>query len=346
MKNRNFLLASGFALSLFAVPGCGSDDADSAASGSCTIVDLGDGTSAIRCPDGTEIVVQNGKDGDKGEKGDKGEDAACTLGEEDGKYTLTCGDKTIAIGDSCPDGFPLDVIAYGGSTQYAYTLALFQASNCTWVRGDVILVEYAEFPAVMRRIEKVDGVIEIAGNTIESIEFPKLAEVGGYLAVLEDANVKELKFPALRTVGEVLAIDTVDKLVSMDFSALESVGDWLYVLGNDAIETVSFPALKSVVGIHFEQNEALVSVGDFAALEEIVGAGDGTDAEYALVHVSNHPALTSFGKLGSVSEIDGHVAVFKNPELPQEDVDALFDAIDVKGQTYFCENKGGDACLD
>ena len=197
----------------------------------------------------------------------------------------------------------------------------------------------------MRRIEKVDGVIEITANTIESIEFPKLVEVGGYLAVYEDANVKELKFPALRTVGDALAIDTVDKLVSMDFSALESVGDWLYVLWNDAIETVSFPALKSVVGIVFEKNQALTTVEDFAALEEIVGAGDGTDASYELVYVANHPALTSFGKLGTVSEIDGHIGFFSNPELPQEDIDALFENIDVKGQKRFCGNKGGEPCL-
>src|SRR5690606_15353587 len=40
--------------------------------GNCTIVDLGDGTSAIKCPDGSELVVQNGKDGKDGKDGADG----------------------------------------------------------------------------------------------------------------------------------------------------------------------------------------------------------------------------------------------------------------------------------
>jgi len=344
MKHKPYWLPF-FALSLLTIPGCGSDDAESAG-GSCTVVDLGDGTSAIRCPDGSELVVPNGKDGEKGEPGDKGADASCSLGEEDGKYTLTCGDQSVVVGDSCPDGFPLDVIAYGGSTQYAYTLALFQVTNCTWVRGNVAVASSAELPALMRRIEKVDGSVEIAENDLENISFPKLTEVGGYLAVYGNATLENIELPALRTVGNALAIDSNESLTAVDFAALEQVGDWLYVDSNDALEALSFPSLESVLGIELRNNEALASVGDFTALEEIVGEGDGADAEYALVLVEGNDALTSFGKLGSVSQIDGHVAFVQNPELPQEDVDALFEDIDVTGEKYFCGNKGGSACAD
>lgn len=360
MKNKPYWLMPFFAFSLFAVPGCGGDDSDATA-GNCSVVDLGDGTSAIRCPDGTELVVQNGQPGEKGDKGDDGDEAACTLGEEGGKYTLTCGDQTVVIGDACEDGFAMDLEADPTSGVYM----LFRMSNCTWVRGNVIIDGVSEIPELFSRIEKVGGALVVVDTDVEEVSFPNLTEVGelyvdgngslttldfpaltkaGYFAIEENDALTNLSFPELTEVVRDFYVMENHALTSVDgFPKLETVGSWFSIGDNAALETIgNFTSLKRVGGLEIWDNTVLTSVADFSALEKIAGS-DGV-AGFSLLYVGFNPVLASFGGLGSVSTIDGNVTIMENPELSQDDVDALLEGIDVTGDKNVCGNKGGDAC--
>jgi len=364
MKHKPFWLMP-FALSLFAVPGCGSDDSDATPAGNCAIVDLGDGTSAIRCPDGSELVVRNGNDGEKGDKGDDGDQAACTLDESEGKLTLTCGDQSVGIGDACTEGFPADVYVAAGEADGAASLLLFQVSNCTWVRGSVLIRDVDAIPELLSRIEKIDGSLEVYETGLEAVSLPNLTEVGslyvgqneliesvdfpaltkaGGLFIEDNAVITDLAFPSLASVEHDLYIDGNDGLTTVDaFASVETIGGWLHFANNPNLETVgNFTSLASVAGIELWNNETLVSVADFPALEEIAGFGEPIVG--SLLYVANHLALSSFGKLGSVSTIDGDVTFEYNLELPQSDIDDLLDGIDITGSQYICGNKGGPAC--
>lgn len=352
-----------FAFSLLAVVGCGRDDSEATPAGNCEIVDLGDGSSAIRCPDGTELVVRNGKDGEKGDKGDDGNQDACTLGEKDGKFTLTCGDQSIVIGDACEDGFPLSIIFDGDTTEAGWVL--FAVSNCTWVRGDVSIEGGGEIPAALARIEKIDGMLGITETAIEEVSFPNLTEVDVLYVIMNEAltsvdfpslvdvrnfaisnnpQLTTLGFPSLTNVERSLRLEENPALTTVDaFPKLETVGDWFVIVGNDGLEAVGgFTSLERVGSLAVYDNDALVSVADFPALEEITGS-DGPVGS-SVVYIANNPVLASFGKLGSVSTIDGDVTVVNNPELPQEVIDELLDGIDITGGLYVCGNKGGGEC--
>jgi len=76
-------------------------------------------------------------------------------------------------------------------------------------------------------------------------------------------------------------------------------------------------------------------------LEEITY--DPVDYVFALF-VAWNDALTSFGKLGSVSAIPGDVGFMGNPALRHEDIEGLLDGIEISGDTEICENEGGPAC--
>lgn len=346
-------LTSFFALfSLLAVPGCGSDDGEGDAAGACSIVNRGDGTSVIQCPDGSELVVNNGtdgkdgvdgKDGEKGDKGDKGDDAACTLDEVDGKYTLTCDGESVVIGDSCDDGYPFDVVLDDGEVETL--LVLLQVSNCTRLSRDVFIDGYpeVELPKVLSRIEKIDGDIYIQNNTkLKEVSFAGLITVGSDIRVRDNDALEKLDFPALTTIGDGLWFERNTALIDIDgFPALESLGSWLGISEHPALESVSnFVALKSVRAIDIVDNDSLESIAEFPVLEEITGPATG----YPVFSIQRNPVLTSIGKLGEVSEIDGDVQISGNSELAKSVVDDLLDGIDITGDVKVCGNKDGDSC--
>lgn len=76
----------------------------------------------------------------------------CTLTDKgDGTQELTCGDVTITLGDKCEEGFKADLVVgkpadSSGKTisSPTYTpgqdlsLQLFEMTNRTWVRGQVV----------------------------------------------------------------------------------------------------------------------------------------------------------------------------------------------------------------
>lgn len=335
------------ALSLLALPGCGSDDADAdtdGKAGSCTITDKGDGTSAIVCPDGTELVVSNGKDGNDGKDGSDGQDGKdaepkCTLEDNgDGTHSLTCGETSVVIGDSCEQGFPGDVFVVDPveEPEAAMTLTLFQASGCTHIRGDLVVHESPgeALPLAFARIEQVDGGVYIESNEgLERIAFPSLKTVGGEFYVSNNAELTQVDAPKLVEIEGDFVIEGNDSFVELTgFPALEAVGGWVTIIENPALErTGGFESLTRFGGIQMWENHALVSMADFPALETIEGFGEGVDAGYSLLYIDSHDSLTEIGGFGKLSDIDGNLTIAYNPKLPQCEVEALLDTLTVTG---------------
>lgn len=384
--NRNFtLLTSLVALSLVAFTGCSNDDngAEPKMVGSCTIVDKGDGTSAIRCPDGSEIVVKNGTNGAPGEDGNNGKDGAqgqsgkdgkdgkdpspCTLTDNaDGTQTLTCGTTSVVIGDNCEQGFPSDVVVTDPSHDEGILLTLFQATSCTWIRGDLVVAEYPgeQLPKALSRIEQVDGSVVIGfedyGNeALTSISFPNLAIVGSDLIIEENHALTQLDgFPVLEHVGGDFGVWANPELVNVgDFPALKSVAMldfWnnpkLVSIGSfDELESAEamywetsealtdmgrFPKLTSVQGFYVYYNDALETLSEFPALETIDGD----------VQIMDNAELTSLAGLSAVQTITGDVTIVDNAKLAQCHVDELLDGIDVQGDMLVELNDDDATC--
>lgn len=390
MDHKALWLTPIFALSLLAVPGCGSDDAEADAAGACTVTDLGDGTSAIRCPDGTELVVQNGKDGDKGDKGDQGDkgntgedgkdgkdgkdaEPPCSLAENaDGTHSLTCGGKTVVVGDDCEGGFQGDLwVAAPGSYFHDSSLTLFQATSCTWIRGSLYVEEYERkaLPKALARIDKIDGDLYIGydyGNDeLESVSFPELKSIGEGLHIMWNYALKEIDdFPKLETIGERFSVDynvelqaigdfpvltSAESLAFRDSPKLESIGsfDELVNIGNlewyglDGLTDMgSFPRLERAGVFKFGGNHSMESLADFPELEVLEGL-----AGYAhILEISDNEKLASIDGLKQVTSVGGDVYIGDNPELDQSDVDDLLDGIDITGDVNTCGNKGGASC--
>ena len=341
-----------FALSLFALPGCGSDEGDAA--GSCTIADLGDGTSAIRCPDGSELVVKNGtdgkdgvdgKDGEKGDKGDKGDDADCTLDEVDGQYTLTCGGQSVVIGDSCADGFAPDLVIENDKSM---SLALFQVTNCTWLRGDLNVYKYpnAELPEALSRIEKIDGWISISeSHALEEMSLPRLVEVGTDIGIIYNDAIEKVSFPALKTVGRFLTIDYNENLSDISgFGVLESVGASFTIDTNPLLETLgSFDSLTKVGALNVWENASLETLGDFPKLQTIECEHEDC-MDLGRLSILDNDVLTSIAGLSALEKVEGRVTVADNPSLPESDVEDFIDGLAEVGEREVCGNKDGVAC--
>jgi OmcA/MtrC family decaheme c-type cytochrome len=86
-----FLALAGALASVLAVAGCKGGKGDAGANGangtSCTLSDNHDGTSTIRCPDGTSVTVPTGQPS-----------VSCTVADNgDGTKTITCSDGTSVV---------------------------------------------------------------------------------------------------------------------------------------------------------------------------------------------------------------------------------------------------------
>jgi len=328
MKRHLGLLA--FApLALLALAGCSDDDgADDAAldatAGSCTVEDMGDGTSEIRCPDGSKVTIDNGRTGAPGRDGAKGKDgldgangkdgkdgkdveSPCVLTENgDGTHSLTCGDKSVVIGAPCDSGFPFPVIVTNPDDQASSLLTLFQVTTCTWIRGDVLIDDYdrEELPAALARIEKIDGDLVVGSNeSLLQVSFPVLKTVAGEVTVEANESLLQVSLPALETVGGNLFVANNPSLTATSFPALESVSEGLVWVNNESLESVGeFPELVGVRGLVWMTNPKLAKTPAFPKLAEI-GWTLMWDDNAALTETLDFPALESVG-LGEAPDED------------------------------------------
>lgn len=328
--NRHFsALTSLLALSLAIAPGCGSDDVDDAATdpvqaGSCTIVDKGDGTSAIQCPDGTELIVENGKpgtdgekgpagkDGEKGDKGEDGDDAAapCRLSDNgDGTHSLSCGGTTVTIGDSCENGFASDLVVTDYGNEGAESLTLFQATSCTWIRGEVLVGDYSEttLPKALERIEKVDlGVFIFDNDNLESFAFPSLREALSLVATGNPALTTVGSFPMLESVGYDLQLENNDSLTDIGhFPELKTARSVFIRENPELLHVGGFPALEKVLTLDISTNPVLLDVGEFSALETVISD----------LRIRNNAALTEIGDFPALEKVQGLLRIEENVAL-------------------------------
>jgi len=374
MKRHAQFLTPWLALSIVALAGCGGDeaDADGTTVGACTIVELGDGKSAIRCPDGSELVVSNGKDGADGESGKDGKDGndgkdaepPCSLTFVDGVYELTCGDLSVKLGDECEEGFPYNVKVTDMENDGAETFAIFQASGCTWIRGSLTVFQYsgATLPKALSRIEKVDGNLSVGNNAaLTSLVFPNLREVGGVFTVAQN--------PALQQVGESTALVSAKDGVVISynaelaaiggFPALETTRD-IMIAFNPKLESIGgFDALRVVErDLAWLQLPSLVGMGTFPALETVgrffafqdLALPESLPAFPSLetigfdFTIERVTKLKSLAGLEALTAIGGDATIKDNPALPQCQVKAFLDAIDIEGSTVSSGNNETATC--
>lgn len=360
MNQKPFFLTSFVALSLFAIAGCGSDDADadSNGAGTCRVVDLGDGTSAIRCPDGSELVVKNGtngqvgkdgkdavdgKDGKDGKDGADGKDAdsTCSLAHnEDGTHTLTCGDKSVVIGAPCEGGFPDDLwVTSPDSSFHDPSLTLFQVTTCTWIRGSVYVTEYSEkeLPNALLRIENIDGSLQIGydyGNDeLESVSFPALKTVGDKLRFSWNDAMKEIAdFPKLESIGGRLKVDNNQELRKIgNFPLLTSV-QGLEFRDSDKLESIgSFDQLVNTGSLEWYFLDNLTTMGSFPRLERAATFNFGEN--HSMESLADFPALYAIE--GSSSYMYA-VEIWGNQKLAA--IDGLKNVTTVDGKIYIADN--------
>jgi len=73
----------------------------------CTVVDNGDGSFTMTCPDGSTVTWQNGENGPQGPQGDPGADGqGCEVTETNGVCTMVCASSTVSW--DCQQSVPAD----------------------------------------------------------------------------------------------------------------------------------------------------------------------------------------------------------------------------------------------
>ena len=383
LLRNTYVLASLLASSALALAGCGSDDADAEgnAVGNCTIVDLGDGTSAIQCPDGSELVVQNGKDGNDGKDGDDGDDGAgCTLTEKgDGTFDLVCGGTTITLGDKCEEGFKADLVVgnpedssgpqgpQGPAGLVSLTsgqdlsFVLFEMTNCTWVRGDVRVQGYdgEELPSSLLRIERIDGDLLITRNpALERVSLPLLREVGGVVGFEQNDSLTEIAdFPELVSAQNFVVWENPELQKVGDVPKLSELG-YLDFYDNRKLATIgSFDELSTITETaYWEENPRLIDMGKYPKLAKVyemyVLMNDALEsiADFpALATIENsltiegNAVLTSIEGLSALVSVGEYIAIQFNPKLPQCQVDDFLDGI-TANEVYASDNDETATC--
>jgi len=170
-------------------------------------------------------------------------------------------------------------------------------------------------------LEHVEGTLDIAGVTDESLSFPALTRVGGDLT-LRDVWVDRIQWPVLHSVGGHLDIqdcgaDTIESPHLQDvggdltlatsrfealtgFDSLRTVGGSLSLHSLDGFETIEgFSQLASVESILIEACPNLMGIDAFGAIERLNGA----------LSLSELHALHYVGGWSSLTAIDGAFTV-------------------------------------
>ena len=329
MKRQSLGLLALAPLAFFGLAGCSDDGADDAAldtnGGSCTVEDRNDGSVVIRCPDGSEAVVHDGRTGAPGRDGERGRngldgangkdgkdgkdvESPCVLTDNpDGTHSLTCGDQSVVIGAPCDHGYPYSLLVTDSGAPESTNLMLFQVTSCTWVRGDVVVTSFAgeQLPVALSRIVKVDGHVVVGGDVdvednegLLRVAMPALKTVGGDLTVINNPTLLETSFPALESVDGSLSWGFNEALHSVgEFPELARVGGVFGFMGNPNLEeTPSFPELTTVDhNLGFVMNDALTTIGAFPKLSK-VGWYLVWHSNPMLTETPEFPALTSIGE--------------------------------------------------
>lgn len=172
------------------------------------------------------------------------------IGELEISGNMFSGTKIIA-----DDVFSGGLYVNGGPNGDQYSFPELEGFNeieylkCGWIQGMNIS---------MKGIVKVKGDVTIPNNSMTSLEFPTLEEVGGSfsLAVLNSTTQETFSFPALKKVAKDVSIG-IQSLATrtLEFPALETIGG-NFKLGtgysaygqNRSLKDVSAPSLETIGG--------------------------------------------------------------------------------------------------
>jgi len=302
MRNAGMMMMS-FLASVAA--GCASQPT---APGACGVTVLEDGTRMIQCSDGTQATIQDGANGVNGSTMLVRVDAEpaganCASGgeavrvgvDQDGDRELS-DDEITGTGYVCsaPSADPPFGATLAGSFAVYNEADLARLSSVTHITGDLDFYVEGVREIVLPNLAKVDGYLGIWGNswdnatsTIETIRFPKLAQVGNQLyisgtALRDLSGLSALSGPLYGlTLMKNFALTSLDGLGSV--TSIDYISAW----SNDALASVALPAVTTV----------------------------------KMFSVSEHPALTTI-TLPALTQVDS-ISIYDNPALPQCAVDEL-----------------------
>ena len=177
-----------------------------------------------------------------------------------------------------------------------------------------------EFPKLQRVLQSVIMQGSFTGNTMETINFPALATVGGDFFVTSYYNIVSIKLPALTRVssisisGEpVLTTIEAPKLTSTDFHAEFSA--------NPSLTTLNLSALTRVGGqFHLENADAIENLNGVKSLTEI--GGD--------LNLSSLPQLQDISALKTLKKVGGNLFLQALDQLSDQNL-ATFAALNTVG---------------
>lgn len=288
----------------------------------CTAELNDDGLPRIVCPDGSEITLKEGKDGQKGpvgEKGDRGPEGE--QGEPGDKGSTGEPGEDGAPGepgDKGPNGEPgadapdslLHIEEVGaskecpfGGTRYISGLDLdgngklsgdeyrFERVVCA---PCPVIIPHTPAPGTSLTPEtwpEEEGCLEVRGDVLiegfpgTELSLPTpLYSVTGSVTISNNSDLEQLDvFPFLRHIGGTLTIINNPRLSAIDgFNALTVISFYLEIRGNDALSDIR----------------------GFTALQEITRAVD----------ISRNSVLSNLQGLAALQWV-GNMYIGNNPEL-------------------------------
>lgn len=263
----------------------------------CTVVTIDDSSYAIRCPDGSEAIIKNGTPGPKGEPGEGSDSESCSIDKNaDGADVITCGDKSIVIGNNCAGGFPGSLMLSGeGMERDNSALAIVSLLGCTEIQGDLSFDYISEdglFPE-LQNIQHVGGSVLLSHSYgLQKIELQNLKSIGKDLIVADHQGLTELSFPALESIGGSLTISNTPN-------------NWPSG-PNPMLEKISFPELTAIEqDLIIHSTESLTSLDGLSSLRTI-----GRD-----VLIESNTSLESLDGIKGLTHVEGNVVIRQNNAL-------------------------------
>ena len=202
-------------------------------------------------------------------------------------------------------------------------LQLVSMQSLARVAGDIVIrnnsVAYVQFD----KLAEVEGSVRISSSALQTLDFPELAAVGSDFDIqgtTDDGNaggeIVALELPRLASVGGVLAVNNLEKLASISLPVLTEAGSIDFASVPVQFEKLVMPSL-SVVNGDLYINACYVK-GDFSTstannkLTAIDGLSDLTLVKGTLT-ISNFDALEQLPDWSKLARLGG-LTLIRLPE--------------------------------
>jgi hypothetical protein len=227
------------------------------------------------------------------------------------------------------------------SVTFQGTITLPATPALTDITGSLILtgnrlVSSNAFGAQLQHV----GRDVIISKTVDFYHMPgsgfsSLVEIGGALAVVQNANLDDFIMRSLVSIGGMLQFDSNAALVSLDgLSTLRVIGGALNIQNNEQL--FDLKGIESVTDfgrgdIIIARNAVLQNLKHIPAATAAIMLPEGFEATGIIagsIYIFENPHLQSLsGGLNTVRHIDGHFAIGNNPSLTS--LSGSFDSLAV-----------------